>query len=177
MKAPQQKNDINTPFVQFDVEVKPKEVMSCVGFVSICANPQCDCGSVHINIYEKGKPQAIACVLYGWRDSSYYIGRGEKAKNVEELTRGVLIDKPETEQSRAVLRGFREWLSRDKITKDQIFADQYNKFKSNCSNKGALKARELKLKKCLNLMLELFEVNKVEKFMAECGEPIRLVIK
>lgn len=157
-------------FIKFDVEIKPKHVMSCIGFEYICANTECDCQSVHIAVYQKTRRKRLTFIIYGWRDYSYYIASGNTKSEAKRLVAAKLSDsEPETELNKVILEAFRRWLSKDKAEKDEIFAARYKQFKLALRNTQA-KKRHTKLQKLFNLMYELFGEAKVKEFIAGCEQ-------
>lgn len=155
------------PFVAFETAIKPKQIISCVGYEFICSNPKCDCQLVTIGIYQRGNKNVLTYISYGWRDYDHYVSKGHTKEDAKALTQGKLSDsQPETEQNKGILLAFREWLSKNKAQNNQIFAERYKQFKSAVRNKQMSKARNLKLKKLFSLMMELFGEEKVEEFIA-----------
>ena len=160
------------PFIAFDVEIKPNQMVSCVGYEFICANPKCDCHEVHIGIHEVGSKKVLTYISYGWRDYEYYLSKGNSKSDAKGCIEGMIKDaKSETEQNQRILLGFRKWLSKDKAQNDQIFAERYKNFKDAVRNRQMSKAKNAKLQKCFSMMLELFGEERVEKFIAGLQQP------
>ena len=112
------------PFIEFDVEIKPNQMLSCVGYEFICANPKCDCQLVHIGIYEVGSDKVLTYISYGWRDYEYYLSRGQTKEEATGYVEGKIKDsRTETEVNKRILVAFREWLSENKVQNNQIFAE------------------------------------------------------
>jgi hypothetical protein len=154
------------PFIAFDVKISPTQVMPCVGHEMICSNQECDCQLTHIAVCQKDSREILTCIIYGWRDYSYYIV-DYSISEAKDLVRGVLNDSRQgTEKSKAILEAFRGWLSKDKAGKDKIFAARYKQFKLAGRNKRTSKERNAKLKKMFNLMYELFGEEIVEEFIS-----------
>jgi len=159
------------PFITFEVEIKPKQIISCVGYELVCSNPKCDCHLIDIAICEKGSKDIITYISYGWRDYDYYISRGHSRNDAKDSVLGKLRDsEPKTEHNKSILLAFRGWLSENKASNDQIIADRYERFKSAVRNRQMSKARNLKLKKLFSMMYELFGERKVEEFIAGCEQ-------
>jgi len=163
------------PFVAFEVEIKPKQIISCVGYEFICSNPKCDCQLVHVGIYEKGSRKVLTYIIYGWHDYNHYVSKGHAKEEAKAFTQGKLSDsQPEAELNKSILLAFREWVSKNKAQNNQIFAERYKQFKSAVRNKQMSKAKNVKLKKFFSMMLELFGEEKVEEFIAGCEQPSKV---
>lgn len=159
------------PFIIFDVEIKPKQIISCIGYELVCSNPKCDCHLIDIAVCKQGTKDVITYINYGWRDCDYYISRGHTKNDAIDSIQGKLPDyEPKTEENKSILLAFREWLSKNKTQKDQIIADRYEQFKSIVRNRQMSKARNVKLKKFFSMMHELFGERKVEEFIAGCEQ-------
>jgi|APCry1669188879_1035177.scaffolds.fasta_scaffold20520_2 hypothetical protein len=162
------------PFIRFDVEIKPSQVISCVGYEFICSNLKCDCQSVHIGVGLKGKDykSILTYITYGWRNYDYYLSRGHSKDHAQEIVQGTFNKQSdaESEQNKSILLAFRRWLGKNKEYYDQIFAERYQQHKSAVRNRQMSKERNAKLKKLFSLMMELFGEEKVEEFIASCEQ-------
>jgi len=142
------------PFIEFEVSDGTNTIL-CQGYEHYCCDLSCNCQLVNIMIHEAAKPNSttkanandnnitttgkyLTRILYGWRPYKHYVKERFFKSDCKGMVEGHLdLLEPKTNQNKAILKGFRLWLQKNKKQNDNLFAERYKQFRENISGTDA----------------------------------------
>ena len=116
-------------------------------------------------IHESGTGARLTQIIYGWRNYDYYKKEMFCKTDIDGFINGDLsFLEPRNEQSRAILSGFKSWLSIDKEQKVALFTARYKQFKVAAKDKDHNEDNEWKA--FFESVHEVAKAGKLEEFIS-----------